>query len=203
VEPRDQLAVLGVPKPVSGGARILVAAALAAFFTGTLAANSDAVVRITRDEALRQIYGERASFRAQTAYLTPTQIERLRQEARAPIEVKRVTWYVASAGDTLLGFGFVDQNVVRTMSETVLTALDARGSVKAVEILVWNEPQDYLPKRRWLDTARGLSDPEKTRPGESLPTIAGATLSARAIAASIRRSLAYYRVLVAGGAANR
>jgi hypothetical protein len=182
---------------------VAASAALVAPMGRAIAPPAAAGMRITRDEALRQIFGARASFRVRTAYLTDAQVAHLRQDARAPVESKRVSWYEASAGDTLLGVAFIEQNVVRTMSETVLTALDASGRVKAVEILIWNEPGDYLPRRRWLDAARGLSEPARARPGESLPALAGATLSARAVSASIRRALACHRLLVAGGGATR
>jgi hypothetical protein len=181
------------------GAALPLRTALVVALACGLMAPASARVLVTRDEALRQIYGAGAAFHARTAYPTAQQMERVRREARAPIAGRRVTWYEATDEDSLLGVAFVDQHVVRTMSETVLIALDARGRVKAVEILVWNEPEDYLPRKRWLERARGLSDPARARAGEAMPTLAGATLSARAVSAAVRRALAYHRVLVAGG----
>jgi len=105
------------------------------------------------------------------------------------MEQARVTYYEVSLDETLAGVAFVDKHVVRTATELLLICLRPDGSVRAVEILAWNEPEDYLPSRRWLETAKGLSDPETARPGHGVPRIAGATLSGQAITAAVRRAL--------------
>ena len=102
----------------------------------------------------------------------------------------RLTYYSVVVGDTLAGVAFVDRHVVRTASETVLIALDGEGSVLAVEILAWNEPEDFLPSRRWLETVHGTRQADSVRPGDAVPRIAGATLSGQAITAAVRRALA-------------
>ena len=66
--------------------------------------------------------------------------------------------------------------------------------------LAFHEPPDYLPSDRWLDQfpGRGLADDLAV--GGGIHGIAGSTLSSRAVARAVRRSLALHRVLVAGGA---
>ena len=143
-----------------------------------------------REEALAGIFGDSARIEARTLYLTGEQVEGIRQTARAPFERKRVTYYRVTVGDSLAGVAIVDKHLVRTLSETVLIALDAGGRVLAVEILAWNEPDDYRPPGRWLDLAEDKDDIEDMRPGEGMPRLAGSTLSARAMTAAIRRALA-------------
>jgi hypothetical protein len=116
-------------------------------------------------------------------------VAEIREAARAPFERKRVTYYRITMGDSLAGLAFVDKHIVRTLSEIVLIALDPEGSVEAVEILAWNEPDDYRPSKRWLALAEDESEIGEMRPGEAMPMIAGSTLSARAMTAAIRRAL--------------
>jgi hypothetical protein len=145
---------------------------------------------ISREDALTGIYGAGARVETQTLYLNGDQVEEIRETARAPFERQRVTYYRVTVGDSLAGVAIVDRHLVRTLSETVLIALDAGGEVLAVEILAWNEPDDYRPPDRWLDLAGGQRDIEDMRPGEGMPRLAGSTLSAQAMTAAIRRALA-------------
>lgn len=151
---------------------------------------AEARLLIGRDDAIRSIFGDSATTATRTIYLTEGERDTLQRRAQAPIERKRVTYYRVSVGDSLVGYAFVDRHIVRSLSETVLIALSTTGVVRAVEILAWNEPDDYRPSGRWLERAQGQTEPVEVRPGESMPNIAGSTLSARALTAAIRRAIA-------------
>jgi hypothetical protein len=151
---------------------------------------ASARVLLTRDQAIAQIFGAGARAQGRTAYLSDAQVEAVKRAARAPFAAHRVTYYEIAHGDTALGLAFVDQNVVRTQTETLLIALDPTGAIRAIEVLAWNEPDDFRPPDRWLARARGQSSPATLEPGKSLPHLAGATLSGRAVAACARRALA-------------
>ena len=138
---------------------------------------------------MSRVFGDSAKAQARTLYLRSATLDSLAAAARAPMDGARVTYYEVTVADTLAGFAFADRHVVRTATELVLICLRPDGAVRAVEILAWNEPEDYLPSRRWLETAGGLRRPESARPGEGVPRIAGATLSGQAITAAIRRAL--------------
>lgn len=154
---------------------------------------------ISRDDALAAIFGAEARVEARTLYLTGDQVESIQAAARAPFDRQRVTYYRVTSGDSLAGVALVDRHRVRTLSETVLIALDAGGAVLAVEILAWNEPDDYRPPERWLDLAKNRDQIEDMRPGEGIPRLAGATLSARAMTAAIRRALAIGTLILTSG----
>jgi hypothetical protein len=145
---------------------------------------------LTRDDAIRHVFGDSARSETVTLYLTPEEVAAVRQRARAPFDQARVTYYRVSLHDTLAGIAFVDRHIVRSSSETVLIAVAPDTSVRAVEILAWNEPEDYLPPERWLEWAAGLREPPAVRPGDAVPRIAGATLTGQAVTAAIRRALA-------------
>lgn len=173
--------------------------ALVLVLTGLLAAPAGARALLTRDQAIAQIYGASARAAARTAYLTDEQVQAVKQGARAPFDARRVTYYEISRGDTTLGLAFVDQNVVRTQTETLLIALDPAGAIRAIEVLAWNEPDDFRPPDRWLDRARGKgkADAATLEPGKAIPHLAGATLSGRAVSACARRALALAALLTA------
>ena len=161
-----------------------------------LPATPQARLLVTREQGLARVYGDSARVETRTIYLRQDALDSLAAHARAPMDQARITYYEVHNGETLAGLAFVDKHVVRTATESVLICLQPDGSVRAVEILAWNEPEDYLPSRRWLETASGAQDPKTIRPGHDVPRIAGATLSAQAITAAIRRALVLGKMIL-------
>lgn len=162
----------------------------AAVALAALASPGEGRLLLTREAAIARIFGDTSRTETVTLYLRPEEVAAVRERARAPFDQARVTYYRVTAGDTLAGIAFVERHVVRSSTETVLIAVTPAGTVRAVEILAWNEPEDYLPSDRWLERAAGLGDPAVVRPGAAMPRIAGATLTGQAVTAAIRRSLA-------------
>ncbi len=156
-------------------------------------------VLLTREAALAQIFGANARVESRTVFLTTGEVRAVEQSAQAKLASPRIVAYRASRGDSLLGTAYLDAHMVRTMNETVLIAVAPDGRVAAVEVLAFNEPEDYRPPRRWLDRFDGRGLSKDLRPGGAVPTLGGATLTARAVAAAVRRTLALHRVIEAGG----
>jgi Na+-translocating ferredoxin:NAD+ oxidoreductase RnfG subunit len=130
-----------------------------------------------------------------TAYLTDAQVKAVEEAARAKLESKVWTYYVA--GSTTAYF---ESHLVRTMNETVMIVVGADGKVAFVEVLSFAEPDDFMASKRWLAqlTGRELDDELVMRRG--LRNITGATLTAEAVTRSVRRVLAVHRVLNAPAA---
>jgi len=152
-------------------------------------------VHETRDAALARVFGAGARFAPRTVYLTPAQIDAAASLARAKIEPPRFTYWVATRGDSLLGWAFLDSRIVRTMPATFFVAVRPDGKLLRADVLAFQEPEDYLPPRRWLDRLAGCALSPRLRPGDAVDGITGATLSARATTETIRRCLALVQVL--------
>lgn len=125
-----------------------------------------------------------------TAFLTDDQAKAVEQAARAKLDSKVWTYYVA--GSTTAYF---ESHLVRTMNETVMVVVGADGKVAFVEILSFAEPDDYIASKRWLAQfpGRKLDDDLVLRRG--LRGITGASLTAEAVARSVRRVLAVHQAL--------
>jgi hypothetical protein len=112
-----------------------------------------------------------------------------------------VPYYVGTSGGATTGYAFFDTHLVRTLPETVMVRLTPQGAIAAIDILSFDEPEDYKVSARWLDQFKG----RRTDDGPRLPTdiraMTGATLSARAITDAARRVLALYHLFVAHPAA--
>jgi hypothetical protein len=199
VELRARLPILTRPARPARRARLAHSALIAflAFIAALPIAAPDAQAKLyrTREQALEHVFGTEAQLRPRTVYLTPAQVDSVRELARAPFDTPRLTYWEASAGDSLLGRAYLDTHLVRSMFETVLVAVAPAGEVRAVDILAFHEPEDYLPPGRWLEKLLGRTLSERLAPGDDVDAISGATLSVRAVTGTVRRVLALDRLL--------
>ena len=158
--------------------------------------------RVTRSEALAAVFPG-AVVVAQRVFLTQQQMAAAAASAGVEIESALVARYVATSGDTVVGRAYVDTHVVRTKRESLLVSLAADGSVKRVDVTAFLEPPDYLAPERWLRQydRRRLGDDLALQ--RAIRPIAGATLTANATNAAVRRVLAIDQVLEVAGQVTR
>ena len=159
--------------------------ALALF--ATLSVN--ARVLMTQDQALASAFPNTKPAR-QTFFLTTEQLDAARKESGVEFKEQLVIRYATPAG-----FAYFDTHRVRTLPETVMIVVTPDGKVSRVEILSFDEPTDYFPKRRWLDQLLGHHlDTDLTLKGAVRP-ISGASLTGQAIVNATRKVLALHHVL--------
>jgi hypothetical protein len=147
-------------------------------------------VLMTQDQALAAAFPKQAVAR-QKFFLTAQQRDAARQESGVTFDDALIVRYAAPNGS----FAYFDTHRVRTLPETVMIVVDAAGKVDRVDILSFDEPTDYFPKRRWLDQFHGRKlDRDLTLNGAIRP-MSGASLSGRAILDATRKVLALHHVL--------
>lgn len=165
----------------------LLSAALAAGAVLT-AGPASARVLLAQKDALALAFPD-GTYERRTAFLTAEQAAAAEAAARAKLGSRIWSYYVA--GSTAVYF---ESHPVRTMNETVMVVV-RDGRVAFVEVLAFAEPEDYLASKRWLAqfAGRPLDDELALRRG--LKAIAGATLTAEAVARGVRRVLAVHEVI--------
>lgn len=158
------------------------------------AAPAHARVLLTQEQALALAFGEPGRARRQTAYLTEAQAEAVEKRAGTPPASRVVVYYEGETAAGAARTAYFDTHMVRTLPETVMVVV-GDGKVVRVDILSFDEPEDYLPSRRWLEQfdGRPLDDEMSTR--RAIRAVTGATLSSRAVTATVRRALATHQVL--------
>lgn len=161
------------------------------------AAPAEAKVLLSVEEALALAYPG-CTIERGTAYLTPAEVERARELAGTAPVSNVVHPYRArqpKASETLCGTAYLDSHRVRTLSETVMVAIDPAGSIVRVEVLSFDEPPEYLPRRAWYAQFDGRALVDTTELGRAIRPVTGATLTARATTDAARRALALHRLL--------
>jgi len=159
-------------------------------------AASPAGAQVTREEALRLAYPG-AVIKAERLFLSPTQQEAITHNSVDPPS-PLVARYVATLDGTPVGRAYVDTHTVRTKKESLLICLDEDGRVKRVDVTAFLEPPEYRASEFWLGQYRGQALREELELSRAIRPLAGATLTARAVNAAVRRVLTIDQALTEG-----
>ena len=162
------------------------------------AAVSAAPVYSSREEALARAFSPPATIERKTHFLTDAQRGRASRVARAKIDSSLVVAYVGRTAKGVLGTAYFDTHIVRTMPETLLVVVRPDGTLGGIEVVAFGEPEDYLPRRRWLTLFPGRRLDPDLAVGRGLAHVTGATLTTRSIADAARRVLAIHAVIFEG-----
>lgn len=148
-------------------------------------------VLMTQEQALSAAFPRGSAVVRQKFFLTQPQRDAARKESGVEVNDSLVVRYAGANGS----FAYFDTHRVRTLPETVMVVVDRSGAVDRVEILSFDEPADYFPKRRWLDQFRGRKLDRDMALNGAIRPISGASLTGRAVVDATRRVLALHHAL--------
>ncbi len=171
--------------------RARVAIVLAALLG--IAANAGARVFLTTEEALRLAFPG-CTVEKQTTFLTTAQVARARELSGVEVPSALVVAYAATCGGRSAGTAYFDAHTVRTLPETLLVVVDPQGKVARVEVLSFEEPEDYLPRGPWYAQFVGHGLDADLELDRAIRRVSGASLTARSTTQAVRRVLAIDRV---------
>lgn len=166
--------------------------AVAAFVVACAAAH--AKVFLSMEEALKLAF-PLATVERKSVFLTAAQqreAQRLSGDEAPPSAL--VVYYVATKDGHEVGTAYFDTHVVRTMPETIMVVVNAAGKASRVEVLSFQEPEEYLPRPRWYEQFQGKTLNDELSMKRGIRPVAGATLTARATIDATRRVLALHQV---------
>ena len=156
-----------------------------------VATAAHARVLLTQEQALATAFAPGVAVARQKFFLTEQQLAAARAESGVDFEDRLVIRYAGSDGRV----AYFDTHRVRTEPETVMVVVSADGSVDRVEILSFNEPTDYFPKRHWLDQLLHRHLDRDLALNRGVRPISGASLTGRALVNATRKVLALHHVL--------
>lgn len=164
-----------------------------------VSAPAEAKVFLTQDEALKLAFPGCVVVK-KTHYLTPAQQAEAAKLADEPVESGLVHAYEAVCGGRPAGAAYFDAHKVRTLPETLMIVVDAEAKVRRIEVLAFNEPEDYLARSGWYGQFYGKRLGPDLQLKKDIRGIAGASLTARATTNAVRRVLALHQVVTAKAA---
>jgi hypothetical protein len=145
---------------------------------------------LTQEEALRLAFPKGAAVTRKTAFLSEAdRAEVARRSGGAP-PPGLVAYYAATLDGKDAGTAYFDTHVVRTLPETILVAVDPKGSIARIEVLSFSEPEEYLPRGTWYGQFPGRSLGDELSEKKGLRPVTGATITVRVTVEAARRVLA-------------
>ena len=121
--------------------------------------------------------------------LTTKEVQRLQKSAKAKMDSNKIRFYVVKNENKVVGYGVLVTQRVRTKKAAILYLISKEMKIKSIEIIQFQEPSEYKPNQAWKDVFTGKSKEDNLFSGKGIPTISGATMSARALSDASRIAL--------------
>jgi electron transport complex protein RnfG len=150
----------------------------------------------TFPDAVKEVFPTADNMKRQTFYLSAAQLRRASEMAGEPVDAGLLVSYRITRNGVPLGWAYLDTHRVRTLNETILICIDGAERIMHVEVMNFNEPQEYIASDRFLELFRGKRLDAQLSLKGSVPTITGATLTCAAITSAARRVLALHRIVL-------
>jgi len=155
---------------------------------------------LSQEQALKLAFPGATAVERESIFLSSDERAAARDRSGVDFDDELVVRYVGKKGNELVGWAYFDAHRVRTLPETIMIVVRPDGGIASIEILSFSEPQEYLPKERWLDQLDGQRLDEELSLSRAIRPITGATLSGRAIVKASRKMLAIHEVVESRGA---
>ncbi|QOY53047.1 FMN-binding protein [Candidatus Sulfurimonas baltica] len=163
-----------------------------------LTTNLSAKMLISPYDAMIAAYGETSEISKKNIVLKNTQAKKISQDAKVKLYSKIIRVFTAKKDNELLGHGILISRTMRTKTVVVLYIITKDSVLKSSEIIAFNEPMEYLPSKTWLKQFENLSTDKRLRVSKDIPTITGATLTARGLVDGSRVAFAFYEEMLKG-----
>ena len=147
-------------------------------------------------DAMKYSYGSNTKVVKKNIMLSKKQAKTIQESAKVKLKSKIFRTFKATKNGKILGYGVLISRKVRSKNAVVLYLISKNSLLKGIEIIAFNEPHEYIPSKKWISQFKNISTDKKLRVGREIPTITGATLSARSITDGSRLAFSIYNELL-------
>lgn len=151
-----------------------------------------AKILISPLDAMKQSYTNEAVIVKKNILLSKVQASKIEKAARTKLSSKIFRVFKATKDSKLLGYGILINKKVRSKNAVVIYFISNESLLKSIEIIAFNEPLEYLPSEKWNSQFENIRTDKMLRVSKEIPTITGATLSARSITDGSRVAFTFY-----------
>lgn len=151
-------------------------------------------------DALKIIFKDSKEVVSEKKSLSPEQKGAIEKRLGTKLAKETWTFYIAQSDGKVDGYTLIDHEIGKTEPITFITAITPQGEVKAVEILVYREPVgSEVHDKRFVKQYLGKKVSDPIRIGQDIVNISGATMSARAVSAGVKRALLLWETFYGSG----
>ncbi len=147
------------------------------------------------ERVIKSSFHSVSTIEAKQLILTKAQHQKVQSLAKAAVKSRIYRYYLVKSSSKTIGYGVLISRKVRTKMATVLYGFTPSGTLKFTEIMAFGEPPEYIPNETWMGQFREQSPAAPLKMGKDIPTISGATLSARNISDGARIARALVEII--------
>lgn len=145
---------------------------------------------LSKDEALDLVLGMDASHIYDAQVLTPELITDLKGRGLWSPDFQEAHFFIGKKQDKVSGYALIDNEIGKHLPITYIVGISPGGKVTRVEVMVFREVRGSEVKDpRFTGQFSGRDAGDGLNIGGEIRHISGATMSSKAIAKGVRRSL--------------
>jgi len=161
---------------------------------------------MTEEEALKDVFPKGVELETETKFLSGQTLENIKEKLGGSLELvqegsesakvradRRITFHFAKRDGKRIGVAIIDKQPGKWGPVTFLTAMNTRGTVKAVRVLSYEEIRGRpIARRSFLNQYEGKNVNSTLTVGRDIVGISGATISSRAATFAVKKALVIY-----------
>jgi len=156
-----------------------------------------AQVLINPMEAMQEAYDLNATVTKKNILLSKKRVANIQKSAKIKLKTKIYRIFTAKKDDKVLGYGVLVSKKVRSKNAVVLYFIkDAQ--LQGIEVIAFNEAMEYIPTKRWNEQFEQIPTSKMLQLNRDIPSISGATMSARSVVEGSRIAFGVYNELLGG-----
>ena len=152
--------------------------------------------KVSVNEVIESSFSSVTKVEPKALILTGAQFKQIRSSAKTAMDTKVYRYYNIFSKTKKVGTAVLITRKVRSKKATVLYAFDRKGTLRFSEIMAFGEPPEFIPSKIWMSQLQNQNPTAKLTVGKDIPTISGATLSARTLSEGARVARALYEIVL-------
>jgi len=163
-----------------------------------LALPLSAKMLISPKDAMAQNYGAKSKISEESILLSGAQAKKIQELSGVKLDSKIFKFYKALKEGKTLGYGILINRKIRSKNGVVLYLISSESVLKGIEVIAFNEPMEYVPSKKWMSQFQNVDTSVPLALSKDIPTITGATLSAKSFVDGSRLAFAFYNEVLKG-----
>ncbi|MBU0720248.1 FMN-binding protein [bacterium] len=152
----------------------------------------NAKVLISPIDAMKNTFPNSTHIKKKNIVLNGKTAEIIQKNARQKLDTKIYKIFKAYDGEEVIGYGILISKKIRSKNGVVLYMISKDSVLKTIEVIAFNEPMEYLPSKMWNSQFQNIETSQILRLSKEIPTITGATLSAKSVTNGSQIAFAIY-----------
>ena len=161
---------------------------------------------LTKEQAIKEVFWSGAEIQTETKELTGDTLERIKkrlggsleyyQEGSESVQVEAETtidFHFGVKDGERKGVAIIDTEPGKWGPVEFITAMDLKGTVKAVKVMAYMEQRGRpIARSSFMNQYRGKSSSSPLEVGKDITGISGATISSRSATFSVKKAIVIY-----------